>query len=39
MAGHVARREERRDTYRVSVEKPEERKPLARRRHRPEDNI
>ena len=37
--GHVARRVERRSAYRVSVGKPEGRRPLARRRRRWEDNI
>jgi len=38
-AGHVARMEERRDTYRVLVGKPEGRRPLGRPRRRWEDNI
>jgi hypothetical protein len=38
-AGHVALMGERRYAYRVSVGKPEERRPLERHRHRLEDNI
>ena len=38
-AGHVVRMEERRDIYRVSVGKPEGKRPLGRPRHRWEDNI
>jgi hypothetical protein len=38
-AGHVARMGERRGVYRALVEKPEERRPLGRSRHRWEDNI
>jgi hypothetical protein len=38
-AGHVARMEEKRDTYRVLVGKPEGRRPLGRPRRRWEDNI
>jgi len=37
--GHVACMGERRGTYRVSVGKPEGRRPLGRPRHRWEDNI
>jgi hypothetical protein len=38
LAGHVAHRGvERRGAYRVSVEKPEGKKPLGRLRHRLED--
>jgi len=37
--GHVARREERKDVYRVLVGKPEGKRPLGRPRHRWEDNI
>ena len=38
-AGNVARMEERRDTYRVLVGKPEREILLGKRRHRWEDNI
>jgi len=38
-AGHVARMGERRGVYRVLVGKPEGKRPLARPRHRWEDNI
>ena len=38
-AGHVARREEGRDVYRVLVWKPEGKRPLGRPRRRWEDNI
>ena len=38
-AGHVARMRERRGVYRVFVGKPEGKRPLARPRHRWEDNI
>jgi hypothetical protein len=38
-AGHVARKGERRDAYRVLVGKPEGRRPLERPRRRWEDNI
>jgi hypothetical protein len=37
--GHVAHMGERRDVYRVSVEKPEGKRPLGRPRCRWEDNI
>jgi hypothetical protein len=37
--GHVARMEERRDVYRVSVGKPEGSIPLGIRRHKWENNI
>jgi hypothetical protein len=37
--GHVARMRERRDAYRVLVERPENERPLGRSRHRQEDNI
>ena len=37
--GHVARVVERRDIYRVLVEKPEEKRPLGRPWRRWEDNI
>jgi hypothetical protein len=37
--GHGARMGERRCVYRVLVEKPEEKRPLGRPRHRWEDNI
>jgi len=37
--GHVAHMGEMRDIYRVLVEKPEEKRPLGRPRHRWEDNI
>jgi hypothetical protein len=36
---HVARMGERRDVYRVLVEKPEGQEPLGRRKLRGEDNI
>jgi hypothetical protein len=36
---HVARMEERRGVYKVSVENPEEKRRLGRPRHRWEDNI
>jgi hypothetical protein len=36
---HVARMEERRDVYRFLVGKPEEKRPLGRRRRRWENNI
>ena len=39
MAGHVARKGERRGVYRVLVGKPERRRPLGRPRRRWEDNI
>jgi len=38
-AGHVACMGERRDIYRILVEKPERKRPLGRTRHRREDNI
>jgi hypothetical protein len=38
-AGHVARMGEKRNTYRLSVGKPEGKRPLRRRRHRWVDNI
>jgi hypothetical protein len=38
-AGHVARVGEKRGAYRILVRKPEGRRPLARPRHRWEDNI
>ena len=38
-AGHVARKGERRDIYRVMVGKPEGKRPLGRPRRRWEDNI
>ena len=38
-AGHVARMGERRVVHRVSVGKPEGKRPLGRPRHRREDNI
>jgi len=38
-AGHLVCMEERRDIYRVSVGKPEGKRPLGRPRHREEDNI
>jgi hypothetical protein len=38
-AGHVARMEEKRNTYRLLVGKPEGKKSLARPRHRWLDNI
>jgi len=38
-AEHVARMGERRDVYRVVVEKPEGKRPLGRPRRRWEDNI
>jgi hypothetical protein len=38
-AGHVAHMGERRDVYRVSVGKPEGKRPLGRPRHRWWDNI
>jgi hypothetical protein len=38
-AGHVERVGERRGIYRVSVGKPERKRPLGRLRHRWEDNI
>jgi hypothetical protein len=38
-AGHVARMGEGRGVYRVLVERPEEKRPLGRPRHRWEDNI
>jgi len=37
--GHVARVGDRRDVYRLSVEKLEGTRPLGRARHRYEDNI
>jgi hypothetical protein len=37
--GHVARIGERRDAYRVMVEKPERKRPFQRPRRRWEDNI
>jgi hypothetical protein len=39
LAGHVARKGERRVVNRVLVEKPEGKRPLGRPRHRWEDNI
>jgi len=39
MVGQVARMGERRGVYRVSVEKPESKRPLGRPRRRREDNI
>jgi hypothetical protein len=38
-AGHVARRSEKRSTYRILVGRPEGRRPLVRPRRRWEDNI
>jgi hypothetical protein len=38
-AGHVARMEEKRNAYRILVEKPEGRRPLGRPRRRWVDNI
>jgi len=38
-AGHVACMRERRGLYRVLVEKPKEKRPLGRPRHRWEDNV
>ena len=38
-AGHVARMRERRGMYRFVIEKPEEKRPLGRPRHRWEDNV
>jgi hypothetical protein len=38
-AGHIARKGERRDVYRVLVGKPEGKRPLGRPRCRWEDNI
>jgi hypothetical protein len=38
-AGHVARRGERRNAYRILVEKPEEKRPLGRPRRRWVNNI
>jgi hypothetical protein len=38
-AGHVAHMGERRDVYRVVVEKPEGKRPLGKSRSRWEDNI
>jgi hypothetical protein len=38
-AGHVARMGEKRNAYRISVGKPEEKRPLGRPRHRWVDNI
>jgi hypothetical protein len=38
-AGHVTRMGERRGLFRVSVGKPEGKRPLGRPRHRREDNI
>ena len=38
-AGHLACLGDRRGVYRVLVEKPEDRRPLGRPRHRWEDNI
>jgi hypothetical protein len=38
-AGHVARMGERTGAYRISVGRPEGRRPLGRPRHRWEDNI
>jgi hypothetical protein len=39
MAGHVAQMGEKRNAYRILVEKPEGKRTLGRRRHRWEDNI
>jgi len=39
LAGHVARRGERRGVYRVVVKKPEGKRPLERPKRRYEDNI
>jgi hypothetical protein len=38
-AGHVARKGENRNAYRILVGKPEGKRPLGRHRHRWEDNI
>jgi hypothetical protein len=38
-AGHVARKREMRNAYRILVRKPEGKKPLGRPRRRCEDNI
>jgi hypothetical protein len=38
-AGHVSRMGEKRNAYRILVEKPEGKRPLGRPRHRWEDNI
>jgi len=39
LAGYVARMGEKRGVYRVLVQKPEEKRPLGRPRHRWKDNI
>jgi hypothetical protein len=39
MGGHVARKEEKRNAYRLMVRKPEEKRPLGRTRRRWVDNI
>ena len=39
LAGHVAGMEERRGLHRISAGKPEGKRPLARTRHRWQDNI
>ena len=39
MAGHVARMEEGRSTFRILTGKPTEKRPLGRPRRRWEDNI
>jgi hypothetical protein len=38
-AGHVARKEEERNVYKVLMGKPEEKRPLARPRRKREDGI
>jgi hypothetical protein len=38
-AGHVARKGEKKNSYRILVEKPESKRPLGRPRHRWVDNI
>ena len=39
LAGHVARMEDRKDSYRVLVRRPEGKKPIARSRFRWKNNI
>jgi hypothetical protein len=38
-AGHISRMGEKRNAYRISVGKPEERRSLGRSKHRWEDNF
>jgi hypothetical protein len=39
LAGNIARKEEKRNTYRILMGKPESKRPLGRLRHRWVDNV